>query len=194
MSSLRRAHADDAAKLALVGGASFLESFADDHPGDALVAHVSNGHNAAQYARWLADPAWALWIVEEAVGAPIGYAVLGPATLPGAEAGDLELKRIYILHRWHGGGRGKALYQAVEDEAQARGATRLILAVYTANTAAQGFYARMGFAQIGTTVFMVGDTAFDDLVVAKLLTVTVPSGTVPLAHLGTVPEGTITVT
>ena len=170
MITLRRAHADDAAKLSLVGGASFLESFADDHPGDALVTHVQDGHSADQYARWLADPAWALWIVEEAVGAPIGYAVLGPATLPGAQAGDLELKRIYILHRWHGGGRGKALYKAVEDEARERHAKRLILAVYTANTAAQGFYAHMGFSQIANTVFMVGDKAFDDLVVAKPLT------------------------
>ena len=166
---LRRAEPKDAAKLSLVGGASFLESFAGDHPGDDLVAHVAAGHSAETYAGWLADPDWALWIVEEAVGAPVGYAVLGPPSLPGVAEGDLELKRIYILHRWHGGGRGKALYQAVEAEARAREAGRLILAVYEANVTARGFYTHMGFSQIATTSFMVGATAFDDLVLAKVI-------------------------
>ena len=169
MLHMRRAEPKDAAKLSLVGGASFLESFAGDHPGDDLVAHVATGHSAETYAGWLADPDWALWIVEEAVGAPVGYAVLGPATLPGSTEGDLELKRIYILHRWHGSGRGKALCECVETEALARGAQRLILAVYEANVAARGFYAHMGFSQIATTSFMVGATAFDDLVLAKVI-------------------------
>jgi diamine N-acetyltransferase len=169
MPVLRRADLGDAAKLSLVGGASFLESFAHDHPGDALTAHVSDRHSVAAYAAWNSDPDYALWIVEEAVGAPIGYAVMGPAELPGSAEGDLELKRIYILHRWHGGGLGKTLYQAVESEARARGAKRLILAVYTANVSAQGFYAHQGFSQIATTTFMVGDVAFEDLVLAKTL-------------------------
>ena len=166
---IRRAGKADAAKLSLVGGASFLESFANDHPGDDLVAHVADGHSVAAYAARLADPAYALWIAEEALGAPIGYAVLGPATLPGVVEGDLELKRIYILHRWHGGGHGKALFAAIQDEAKRRGASRLILAVYTANTQAQAFYTRQGMEVIGMTRFMVGSTGFDDLVMAKRL-------------------------
>jgi len=169
LTRLRRAHATDAAKLALVGGAAFLESFANDHPGDDLIAHVEQAHAPEFYTRCLADPAWALWIVEEALGSPVGYAMLGPPALPGAEPDDLELKRIYILHRWHGGGRGKALYRAIEAEAQARGAKRLILAVYLANTTARAFYERQGFSQIGTTRFRVGGTEFDDLVLAKRL-------------------------
>jgi diamine N-acetyltransferase len=169
LTRLRRATLADAAKLSLVGGAAFLESFANDHPGDDLVRHIADGHAPAAYSGWLADPDWALWIVEEALGSPVGYAMLGPASLPGSAPGDLELKRIYILHRWHGGGRGKSLYQAVEDEARARGAKRLILAVYTANTQAQWFYAKQGFVQIGTTRFLVGETPFEDLVLGKPL-------------------------
>jgi diamine N-acetyltransferase len=169
MALLQRATAKDAAKLSLVGGASFLESFAHDHPGDDLVSHVAERHSVAAYAAWLGDPDFALWIVEEAEGAPIGYAMLGPAALPGSAEGDLELKRIYILHRWHGGGLGGALYHTVEAEARAKGANRLILAVYTANLPAQGFYTRQGFAQIATTTFMVGAVAFEDLVLGKRL-------------------------
>lgn len=169
MITLRRADGADAAKLSLVGGASFLESFADDHPGDDLVAHVAEGHSVDRYRAWLDDPAFALWIVEERLGAPIGYAILGPATLPGATAADAELKRIYILRRWHGRGLGRDLFAAVVAEAIARRSARLLLAVYAANALAIAFYERQGLSVIGNTVFMVGETSFTDLVMAKPL-------------------------
>jgi diamine N-acetyltransferase len=167
--TLRLADPADAEKLSLVGGASFLESFANDHPGGDLVAHVRERHSSASYARLLSNADYAVWILEEALGAPIGYAMLGPADLPGAVAGDLELKRIYVLHRWHGTGQGRALFEAVQAEAVVRGAHRLLLAVYKANVAAQGFYKSQGFDEIGRTRFDVGKTAFEDLVFAKML-------------------------
>jgi ribosomal protein S18 acetylase RimI-like enzyme len=166
MVTIRRATSADAAKLSLVGGASFLESFADDHPGDDLVNHVQDRHSVAAYQNWLGDPAYALWIVEEALGAPVGYAMLGPAELPGAIVSDCEIKRIYVLRRWHGGGFGKQLFLKCSEEAGKRGAARLLLAVYTANQLAQQFYTRQGMSVIGETVFTVGESEFTDLVMA----------------------------
>jgi diamine N-acetyltransferase len=166
MLTIRRATLADAGKLSLVGGASFLESFADDHPGDDLVNHVQDRHAIATYENWLRDPAYALWIVEERLGAPIGYAMLGPGELPGATRNDLEIKRIYVLRRWHGGGFGKRLFRKCLGEAQGRGAARLLLAVYTANQLAQQFYTAQGMSVVGETVFMVGETEFTDLVMA----------------------------
>ncbi len=166
---LRRANADDAGKLSLLGGAAFLESFADDHPGDDLVDYVAEAHSTGYYAAVLADPDCAVWIVEHGVGSPIGYAILGPAVLPGSGADDLELKRIYMLYRWHGTGFGAALYDAVEAEARVRGARRLVLAVYPQNLKAQRFYRARGFEHVGGTTFMVGKTEFEDLVFAKPL-------------------------
>jgi diamine N-acetyltransferase len=161
MLTLRCAALADAAKLSLVGGASFLESFADDHPGDDLVEHVRDRHSVAAYQTWLSDPAYALWIAEERLGAPVGY-----AELPGAVIGDFEIKRIYMLRRWHGGGFGKQLFHKCCEEARERGSTRLLLAVYTANLMAQQFYMRQGMSVIGETVFIVGETEFTDLVMA----------------------------
>jgi diamine N-acetyltransferase len=169
MVTIRRAVVADAAKLSLVGGASFLESFADDHPGDDLVDHVVDRHSVAVYQDWLADPAFAVWIVEEALGAPIGYAMLGPATLPGGTATDSEIKRIYVLRRWHARGLGRDLFAAAVAEAIARGSERLLLAVYKANALAIAFYERQGMTVIGETVFMVGETKFYDQVMAKPL-------------------------
>lgn len=168
---LRRAVPGDAARLALLGGATFLHAFAHDHPGDALAAHVATEHSPAWYAAALASADTAIWIVETPLAAPIGYAVLTPPTaIPDARPGDLELKRIYLLAPWQGGGWGKRLIRAVEEEARARGGSRLLLCVYSVNVDAQRFYERHGFGDTGRRLaFMVADTAFVDLLFAKPL-------------------------
>lgn len=168
--TLRRAVPADAARLALLGSATFLTAFASDHPGDALVAHCAEHHSAVRYAGWAADPEVALWILETALGAPIGYALLArPELAMPVEPGDIELKRIYVLNGWQGGGWGRKLLETVIDEAARRGASRLLLCVYKANHGAQAFYARHGFERIGTQTFMVGDVPFEDWVLARRL-------------------------
>jgi diamine N-acetyltransferase len=171
MTILRRAAPTDAARLALLGGATFLNSFAHDHPGDAIVAHVDEHHNAGWYAGALADPGIAAWILETALGAPVGYALLTPPKLDcPTGARDLELKRIYLLGPWQSGGWGGKLLRAVEEEARARGAERLLLCVYSVNHGAQRFYVRNGYADTGhRQKFMVGDVPFEDFIWAKSL-------------------------
>ncbi len=167
---LRRAELDDAAKLSLVGGASFLESFANDHDGALMVAHIAASHSIDYYARILTDPTAALWIVEHDVGAPIGYATAGPSRLPGTNAAhDFALHRIYVLSRWHSAGLGRQLFDAVETEARARGARRLVLSVYTENAKALRFYKARGFEIIGDTAFHPFPDTMLDHVMAKLL-------------------------
>lgn len=168
---LRRARPADAPRLALLGAATFLHAFAHDHPGDALVAHIATRHSPDWYATALSDPARAGWIVETALGAPVGYALMTPPEIDHpAQATDLELKRLYVLGPWQAGGWGRRLVAAVEDAARARGAERLLLCVYEVNRAAQRFYARCGFADTGLRQdFMVGDVPFTDQIWAKPL-------------------------
>lgn len=169
---IRRATPADAARLAVLGAATFLHSFAHDHPGDGLLSHIETQHSRDWYAAALASDDTALWIGETDRRAPVAYAILTAPALPGAGDGDLELKRIYLLGPWQGGGHGKALMDLVIEEAIHRGARRLLLAVYEQNAKARAFYARQGFAEIGRTLFMVGDTAFEDIVLARPLTPT----------------------
>jgi GNAT superfamily N-acetyltransferase len=168
---LRRAGPDDAARLAMIGAATFFVAFAHDHPGDALVAHVAADHSRAYYDALLADPDSAVWLVETPLKAPVAYAVMTrPQLACQTGAGDRELKRLYVLPQWQKGGLGAQLVEAVEAEARDRGATRLLLCVYTANVAAQRFYARQGFADTGAgQTFLVGDVPFQDLIWAKPL-------------------------
>ena len=167
--NLRRANGDDAAKLALIGAASFLETFANDHPGDATVAFIRDYHSEAAWVANLNRPHSAVWIVEEVAGCPIGYAVLDAATLPGSEAGDAELKRIYVLSRWHSTGIGRALFDVAVSEARARGAARMVLSVYTRNARAIRFYEKQGFSAIGEAIFAEFPVEFADNVMALTL-------------------------
>lgn len=164
---LREAGAEDAAALALVGAATFLESFAGVIAGDAIIAHCARHHQADAYAALLEKGARA-WLVEAADGgAPLGYALLGQPDLDAAQAGDVELKRIYSLSRFHGAGMGPALMTAVLHAAA--GHQRLLLGVYHGNARALAFYKKQGFTQIGTRQFQVGPRLYDDYILARPL-------------------------
>ena len=165
--TIREAGSDDASALALIGAATFLETFAGILDGDAIVGHCAAKHNAAAYRDYVATGARA-WIAEaQPGGAPIGFALVGKPDLAAALDGDIELKRIYSLSRFHGTGLGAALMkQALE---AASGYRRLLLGVYAGNQRAIAFYRKQGFADLGTRQFNVGGTLYDDLVLARPL-------------------------
>lgn len=86
-----------------------------------------------------------------------------------AQSGDVELKRIYLLSRFHGTGLGAALMAAAVAEARTRGAPRLLLGVYANNARAIAFYRKQGFVPIGTRQYAVGAELYDDIVLARPL-------------------------
>lgn len=166
---IRAAGDGDAARLALVGAATFLETFAGVLDVNAIVPHCRHEHGEEAYRRLLHD-GYRGWIGEaDTGGAPIGYALLGPTTLPGSRSGDLELKRIYVLSRFHGSGLGAALLSRAVEHAAEQGAHRVLLGVYAGNARAIAFYRKNGFEQIADRRFQVGERAYDDAVLARPL-------------------------
>ena len=166
---LRPAGREDAERLSLIGAATFLESFAGIIGGEAITAHCLNANSADSYRRHF-DKGAQGWLAEvEPGGAPIGYALLTQPDLPGAQDGDIELKRIYALSRFHGGGAGVALMRAAIEAATDMGALRLLLGVYAGNDRALAFYHKHGFTRIGDRQFNVGGQICDDFVLARPL-------------------------
>lgn len=164
IASLRSCLPGDEHALALVGAATFLESFAGTLDGADILAHCRLSHAEQKYAAWLSSPD-AHACVAEIKQAPVGYALLCPPDLPVPIAPtDIELKRIYLLHRFQKFGIGAALLQWSIEHARTLGMRRLLLGVYGGNSAAIAFYIRHGFEQIGTRQFLVGSTLHDDLV------------------------------
>ena len=169
---LRLAAPEDAPALALVAGATFLETFADIIAGQNIVAHVAANNSAEKFGDWIDDAESRVWIAErKATAAPIGYALLTTPDLPDIVTGadDVELKRIYILSRYHGGGLAGRMMEAVVAEARSMGKTRLLLGVYAANDRAIAFYRKQGFEIVGDRRFQVGAALFEDKIMARKL-------------------------
>lgn len=162
----------DEEALALIGQATFLETFAGVLAGSNILAHCARAHSVECYRSWLADSRYKLWLAEISPGnGPIGYMVVSPAELPLADISlrDLELKRIYVFSRFQGNGLGRRLLQEAIAEARIRKAERLLLGVYVRNDAAIGFYTRMGFCKLGYRKFNMGGQKCDDYVMGLTL-------------------------
>ena len=168
---IRRCTGADAAALALIGQCTFLETFADVLPGAAIMGHCAKAHALQVYQDWLADPAYQLWLAEAPGGAPVGFMVVAPPDLPlpGVSSQDAEIKRVYLLSKFQGGGVGKRFIAEAVAHAAERGAKRLLLGVYGQNHAAIAFYERSGFAKVGTRTFNVGGNDFDDFIMGRTL-------------------------
>lgn len=150
-----------------MGQATFLETFAGVIDGADILAHCATQHAPSVYAEWLRQESSRIWLAETNLGqAPIGYLVTAPSRLPIAHArnDDLEVKRIYLLHRFRGNGLGRRLMHEAEKSARARGFTRLLLGVYSRNKAAIAFYERLGFQKVGDRTFTVGGNSYEDFV------------------------------
>lgn len=163
--TVRRAVPGDAPALSLVGSATFLDAFAGVIDGGDIVAHCVKQHSVAVYDAWLASSDVAVWLAETVDGgAPVGFAVLDRPNLPldDLQPDDLELKRIYVLSRFHGSGVGPRLMKEAMDEARRRGARRALLGVYSGNARALAFYAKTGFIRIGARQFQVGAHTYSD--------------------------------
>lgn len=169
---LREAVAADAPALSLVAAATFLESYAGQLRGEDILLHCQRHHSSQAYARWLADPTAKCWVVEADQGqAMVGYQLLAVPDVPVADLSptDIELKRLYLLHRFQGGGLGRALVQAAAEWASGAGYRRLLLGVYSQNHAALRFYERMGFVRVGERTFHVGNSDFFDYILGLSL-------------------------
>jgi len=160
---------DDAAALSLIGQATFVETFAGILDGQAIIEHCQTAHAQEQYRQWLQQSNYQFWTAELQPGlAPVGYLMVAPPQLPleDIDAADLEIKRIYLLSKFQGGGVGKRLLEQALAYARLHNARRLLLGVYAHNAAAIGFYQHMGFEKIGTRRFNVGGQYYDDYILA----------------------------
>ena len=169
---VRAAGLGDEHRLAAVGAASFLESYAGTLSAEDILSHCASQHAPSVYEDWLIGGEARLWLAEAAEGrAPVGYLVMSPPDLPPGAAlpGDVEIRRIYVLHRFQGDRVGWMLMKTALDAARRTGGTRALVGVYGKNDLAIAFYKRVGFSVVGERKFQVGMTLHDDLVLALTL-------------------------
>jgi ribosomal protein S18 acetylase RimI-like enzyme len=170
--NIRRCAPGDEVALSIVGQASFLDTFAGILSGKDILGHCVRQHSSEKYSAWLQDKGSAVWIAEVEPGqAPVGYLVLTKPDLPLSDISpdDAEVKRVYLLSRFRGAGLGRRLMLEAETHARTQRVHRLLLGVYSGNSAAISFYERLGYKRVGERSFGVGDNTYHDFILAMPL-------------------------
>ncbi len=154
---IREATPADAATVAHLARQSFTETFADSNTPEDLALFLDSAYGEAHQGAELRDPAWTTWLAS-VEGVPLAFVQLkrGPADACVTGPAPVELNRLYVLARAKGLGLGKALMATVMDRARAEGFQTLWLGVWEHNLAAQAFYRRWPFTDVGSHVFVVG--------------------------------------
>lgn len=154
---IRRARPEDAGALAAIGRSTFIDTFGHLYSAGDLAAFLAESHTPEAYARYLADDAYALWLLQHD-DKVLGYALAGPANLPHPDlrAGDGELKRLYVDGSLQNGGWGAKLFAEALAWLERDGPRTLWISVWSENRGAQRFYARHGFEKAGEYEFPVG--------------------------------------
>lgn len=164
----RTAGVEDSALVADLFERSFVETFGHLYASEDLAAFV-RGITPRSFAEEIADPKFAIRIAE-VDGQPVGFAKLGPPSLPvETPPGTIELRQIYVLGPWQGTGIAQQLYDWAECEALERGATHVQLTVYVDNHRARRFYDRRDFVECGRYDFPVGNHVDEDIIMRKSL-------------------------
>ncbi len=179
--NIRHCGPGDEVALSIVGQASFLDTFAGILSGKDILGHCVREHSTEKYAAWLRDEEYAAWLRDEEstvwIGevepgeAPVGYLILTKPDLPLSDISqdDGEVKRVYLLNRFRGAGLGRRLMLEAETYARSRGMRRLLLGVYSGNSAAISFYEKLGYERVGERSFTVGENTYHDFILAMSL-------------------------
>lgn len=150
---IRPATRQDSLCLAALGQQVWLDTYAQDGIRPALATYVHQHFTPARFDLQVSSAQQRLWVAE-AHGHLLGYLQLDlAAPCPVAGGGTVEISTLYVLRHAQGQGLGRRLLDAASQHAHGSGQAGLWLSVNATNLAAQAFYARQGFGQLGEIDF-----------------------------------------
>jgi GNAT superfamily N-acetyltransferase len=167
MWEIRPARQEDAEGLSKIAERIFRDTFAPFNTPADMDLYSSQTFTPAVFAAAILDPDTDM-LVAFHEDRPIAYAHLHSGEAPPEVTGPspIELKRFYVLQAWHGSGLAKDLMKGVIDRSLERGARTLWLGVWEQNTRAIAFYRKLGFAEVGELIFVLGTDRQRDLMMA----------------------------
>jgi diamine N-acetyltransferase len=165
---IRHASSADALALAELGARTFTQAFGADNRPEDLVAHLEESYGESRQRQEIEDPAFVTLLAVD------GERLTGFAQLrrqdspPGLTLPDcVELYRFYLDREVQGTGVAQHLMAAVKAAASAMGCRNLWLGTWERNSRAIAFYAKCGFVDRGSKIFVVGeDRQIDRVMVA----------------------------
>lgn len=169
--TIRRASAADARTLSALSQATFDETWGHLYTEADQAHYKAHAYSPAFYRDALDERGCAAWLLEDAGGRALGYALVGPCGLPHPQVapGDMELKRLYLRRELQNGGWGRRLFDVAEAWLRANGPQSIWIGVWSENFGAQRFYARQGYEQVGEYLFEVGEARDREFILRKRL-------------------------
>jgi diamine N-acetyltransferase len=166
--TIRKATPADAEILSSLGALAFTQAFAALNTPENLAMYLAGAFSPAKQAAELALPGCAFFIVE-LNNKQEGYARMqGGASKPCVRAQNpVELVRFYVLEAWKGQGVAHLLMNACLAEAKTGGYDVIWLSAWKENPRALAFYRKWGFEEVGSNVFVVGEDAQEDAIMAR---------------------------
>lgn len=167
---VRRASPADGSLLADFGARTFTDTFGAQNRPEDLAVHLAAAFGVPQQTAELASPDY-VTLLGYTSGLLAAFAQLRRTTPPAAVTGPspVELHRFYVDRPWHGRGLAAQLMSAAEEAARVLRGHTLWLSVWEHNPRARAFYAKCGFADVGTTDFFVGPDRQTDRVLERRL-------------------------
>ena len=164
---IRAAQPSDVNRLAVLASQVWLHTYATDGITDEIAQYVLSELTVERFAASLGEPETCL-LVAECSESLVGFAAVkfGALCTTGSGAA-VELQRLYVQEHFVGHGIGRSLLQAAEAKAREQSGSRLWLTVNAKNTRAIAFYARQGYAKVGTTYFALGQSRHENHVLVR---------------------------
>jgi ribosomal protein S18 acetylase RimI-like enzyme len=168
--TLRRAVQADTLTLSMLATQVFLDTYATEGIRPSVAREVQVQLGPAAIDALLARPDTCLIVAERAqhlIGFVQSTAGAQHVLVPQRPA--VELDRLYVQEPFTGRGLGKALLSQAQAHAAAQGAAVLWLTCWVRNTRALAFYARQGYAELGSTDYEFEGERHENRVFAKTL-------------------------
>jgi GNAT superfamily N-acetyltransferase len=168
--TFRAATAADAPCLSALATRVFLDTYAADGIRPSLAREVI-AHLSLPVVSALLETHSGRFIVAERTGHMIAFAQVTLGAMHGLVGGRpaAELNRLYVLERFSGTGVGTALLDRAESRAAESGASVLWLTAWEGNRRALRFYARRGYADVGSTPYVFEGERYENRVFVKPL-------------------------
>ncbi|MEO5930415.1 MAG: GNAT family N-acetyltransferase [Candidatus Kapaibacterium sp.] len=170
MWEIRAAREEDAPELSRVAQEIFHDTFGPSNSASDMELYCSEEFTPEVLAGVITDPDTRVLLATHDENI-VAYAQLRhsetPACVPGGPA--IEMKRFYVLKKWHGLGLAGKLLNAVNRKALAEGAKWLWLNVWEHNLRAIRFYEKCGFNTVGECPYVLGTDLQRDYIMAAPL-------------------------
>jgi ribosomal protein S18 acetylase RimI-like enzyme len=162
---IRRATEGDAALLSELALRIFMDTFGPDNDPADMKIHADRSYRPDIQLAELREKG-KIYLIAEVDGVPAGFAMLGDPESASCDGFDdpIELFRFYVDKAWHGRGIARPLMDAVIDLARELGGETICLGVWEKNPRAMRFYEKVGFRDVGSQPYLLGNDLQTDRV------------------------------